>query len=120
MSSIPKNIKSLKPLFGHKQGDRIHYKTPRGKVKILIFGEQTWYNRSAPKRVVVTLRGKTWLREPTLSEVIGFTMQKRAKKLKEAVMCNNVLFDKLSQNGSLKKYDGGSTMLGEVKFKVDE
>ncbi len=114
MSNIPKNIKALRPLFGHKLGDKIHYKTPKGRVRILIYGVQTWYRRSTPKRIIATLRGKRWLREPTLLEVASFTFKKRAKKLKDNIMAHNVLLDKLRQKGAIKRFGGGKTVVEEI------
>lgn len=111
MISIPKNIKTLKPLFDHKHGDKIYYKTPHGNIKILVYGVQTWYNRCTPKRVIVTLRGNKWFREPNLTELTYHALNSRGKELVSAITGENPLLAAFRRHGAIKQYDGGATIL---------
>lgn len=107
-------MKKLPIRWSFKKGDKILYKTPKGKVKTFIYGKQTWYKDDLPKRHFRYFRGKLEYRQPEMHEIMSRTLKKWARKITAAVYDDSPLYKLLSQR---KAIDGGVTFSTPIVYK---
>ena len=99
--------------WSFKKGDRILYRTIKGKEKTFIYGKQTWYRHDLPSRAFRYFRGKLEFRQPNLTEICTktFTKRSRSKSLLTAVYDNLPIFKHLTRQ------DGGATITEPIKYE---
>lgn len=88
-----------------KRGDKIRYRTPRGRLKDFIYGRETWYGRSEPNRTDSYWRRSAgrWyrFRLPTISETYRKVLASRwlARELEGALSQPNPIIAMLKKGG---------------------